>query len=127
MWHSIFYIIFFVLLFNGTALADIASTTYVSEIVDVLNTQSDWAQTDENAPNYIKNKPVVPSTDSVEYVSNKIQKISDTSTENQYPSAIAVREALKEKADLNDDKFNSIPTSQPSGLPPDGRVFIWFN
>ena len=50
------------------AWARIASAGYVNEIVDALKTQSDWAQSDPAALDYIKNKPQIPSVDAVEYV-----------------------------------------------------------
>ena len=62
-----------------------------------------------------------------ENVVNKTQTIDGNSTAEQYPSAAAVNNALGQKADVDDVRFNTIPTTQPSGTPPAGHVFIWFN
>lgn len=109
------------------ARASIASTGYVNEIVDALKIQSDWAQSDPAALDYIKNKPQIPSVDAVEYVANKVSQISASATDSQYPSAAAVRSALDTKADTDDVRFNTISTTVPTGTPPAGQVFIWFN
>lgn len=109
------------------ATADIASAGYVNEIVDALKIQSDWAQSDPAALDYIKNKPQIPSVDAVEYVENKVSQISASATDSQYPSAAAVRSALDTKADTDDVRFNTISTTAPTGTPPAGQVFIWFN
>lgn len=109
------------------ARASIASAGYVNEIVDALKIQSDWAQSDPAALDYIKNKPQIPSVDAVEYVANKVSQISASATDSQYPSAAAVRSALDTKADTDDVRFNTISTTVPTGTPPAGQVFIWFN
>ena len=109
------------------ARASIASAGYVNEIVDALKIQSDWAQSDPAALDYIKNKPQIPSVDAVEYVANKVSQISASVTDSQYPSAAAVRSALDTKADTDDVRFNTISTTAPTGTPPAGQVFIWFN
>lgn len=109
------------------ARASIASAGYVNEIVDALKIQSDWAQSDPGALDYIKNKPQIPSVDAVEYVANKVSQISASATDSQYPSAAAVRSALDTKADTDDVRFNTISTTAPTGTPPAGQVFIWFN
>lgn len=126
--RCILYAVFIVCLYKiDAAFADVASAEYVREIVNALNIQSDWNQTDSTQSDYIKNKPDIPSPDSVEYSANKVNEISSNSTDVQYPSAHAVYNALKSKADVNDIRFNTIPTSQPTGAPPTGQVFIWFN
>ena len=124
-----FLMAFFVLLglWCRGALADLASVGYVNEIVDALKIQSDWAQSDPAALDYIKNKPQIPSVDAVEYVANKVSQISASATDSQYPSAAAVRSALATKADTDDVRFNTISTTAPTGTPPAGQVFIWFN
>lgn len=108
-------------------MADIASAGYVREIVNALRVQPDWNQTDASASDYIKNKPQIPSVDAVEYVANKVSQISASATDSQYPSAAAVRSALDTKADTDDVRFNTISTTVPTGTPPAGQVFIWFN
>lgn len=127
MWRFVV-LIFVCCVFCATgARADIASAGYVNDIVSALDVQSDWAQTDSNARDFIRNKPEIPSPDAVEYIDNKVLEISDSVTDNQYPSARAVNNALSTKADVNDVRFNTVPTSQPVGTPPAGQVFIWFN
>ncbi len=79
----------------------LASREYVDAIVGTLK-QPDWNQTDVNASNYIKNKP-------------------DVYTKNQ------VDDLLDSKANVNDIRFSTIPSAEPSGTPPEGQVYIWFN
>lgn len=124
-----FFAVFIVCLVCWTygAMADIASAGYVREIVNALMVQPDWNQTDASASDYIKNKPQIPSVDAVEYVANKVSQISASATDSQYPSAAAVRSALDTKADTDDVRFNTISTTAPTGTPPAGQVFIWFN
>lgn len=124
-----FFAVFIVCLVCWTygAMADIASAGYVREIVNALRVQPDWNQTDASASDYIKNKPQIPSVDAVEYVANKVSQISASATDSQYPSAAAVRSALDTKADTDDVRFNTISTTAPTGTPPAGQVFIWFN
>ena len=69
----------------GGALADIASAGYVQEIVDSLRVQSDWMQTNPDALDYIKNKPI-----NHEIVDNKVTVLSADVTDEQYPSVRAV-------------------------------------
>lgn len=122
------WLVLLVLILSVTdARASIASAGYVNEIVDALKIQSDWAQSDPGALDYIKNKPQIPSVDAVEYVANKVSQISASATDSQYPSAAAVRSALDAKADTDDVRFNTISTTVPTGTPPAGQVFIWFN
>ena len=122
------WLVLLVLILSVTdAWARIASAGYVNEIVDALKIQSDWAQSDPGALDYIKNKPQIPSVDAVEYVANKVSQISASATDSQYPSAAAVRSALDTKADTDDVRFNTISTTVPTGTPPAGQVFIWFN
>lgn len=110
------------------ARADIASKTYVDSIVGAITQQqADWNQQDTSAPDYIKNKPAIVAPDAVEYVANKTVQISDDSTDNQYPTARAVNTALSAKADTDDIRFDTIPTARPAGMPPAGRVYIWFD
>ncbi len=124
MWRTIsLSLLSVVCMFGATgALADIASAGYVQEIVDSLRVQSDWMQTNPDALDYIKNKPI-----NHEIVDNKVTVLSADVTDEQYPSARAVHEYLTTKADADDVRFNTIPTSQPAGTPPAGQVFIWFN
>lgn len=115
-----------IILFMPVAYADIASISYVDSIVNSLKVQSDWNQTDSTAIDYIKNKPNIPDVAAVEYTANKTTTIDDTSTDTQYPTARAVNSALATKAASDDIRFNTIPTTRPSGTPPSGQVFIWF-
>lgn len=81
----------------------VASKAYVDEIVNsITQTQSDWNQTDETAVDFINNKP-------------------DVMTRNE------INESLETKADADDVRFSTIPSSMPSGTPPEGQVFIWFD
>lgn len=114
--------------YSSVAYADIASVSYVQGIVNAIQgVQPDWAQTDESAPGFIKNKPDIPAADSVEYVANKTTDINDNSTDAQYPTARAVNASLATKADADDVRFYTISTTQPSGTPPAGQMYIWFN
>ncbi|MBQ8294740.1 MAG: hypothetical protein IJX89_05140 [Alphaproteobacteria bacterium] len=92
----------FTLVSVGCACANIAvaSKAYVDQIVASLtHPQSDWAQTDETANDFIKNKPDID----------------------------AIISALESKADSTDPRFDTIPTTAPTDTPPEGRVYIWFN
>lgn len=127
-----FLMAFFVLLglWCRGALADLASAGYVNEIVDALRVQSDWTQTDAGALDYIKNKPEIPSVDVVnnlaQVVGNDttglVKSVADLQTD-----VSEINNSLGQKADVNDVRFNTIPTTQPQGTPPAGHVFIWFN
>lgn len=65
--------------------------------------QSDWNQTRTTEPDFIKNKPSIPSVAGLENVSNKVTSISSSSTDTQYPSAKCVYTELGEKQDVIDD------------------------
>ncbi len=81
----------------------VASKSYVDQIVSGLSQkQVDWNQTDESAADFIKNKPDVMIRDEVET-------------------------ALTTKADVDDVRFTTVPSTEPEGNPPEGQVFIWFN
>ena len=109
------------------ARADIASADFVRQNIEDSRIQADWNQADSSLPDYIKNKPDVPSPDAVEYIANKVSEVNTSATDTQYPSARAVQNALDTKANADDVRFNTIATVQPSGTPPAGQVFIWFN
>ena len=87
MWRTIsLSLLSVVCMFGATgALADIASAGYVQEIVDSLRVQSDWMQTNPDALDYIKNKPI-----NHEIVDNKVTVLSADVTDEQYPSVRAV-------------------------------------
>ena len=53
-------------------------------------TQSDWNENDSTSMAYIKNKPTIPSTANMEVTTNKVTSLSSSSTNTQYPSALAV-------------------------------------
>lgn len=81
----------------------IASKAYVDEIVSAIEVaQSDWNQTDSRAADYIQNKPDI-------YTKAEVDVALDT------------------KADSDDIRFSTVPSTEPSGTPPSGQVFIWFN
>ena len=73
MWRTIsLSLLSVVCMFGATgALDDIASAGYVQEIVDSLRVQSDWMQTNPDALDYIKNKPI-----NHEIVDNKVTVLS---------------------------------------------------
>lgn len=52
--------------------------------------QSDWNQLDNTKKDYIKNKPSIPSITGLEQTSNKVVSISNSSTDDEYPSAKCV-------------------------------------
>lgn len=93
----------------GIARADLATINYVNDA------KSDWTQTEETEPNYIKNKP--------EIVSNIIS--DQTFPDTTIPNANAVKNALKSKADTTDTRFDTIPTKMPNITPENGRALIW--
>ena len=103
----------------SVARANIASRGYVNQIVDALAAkQSDWNQTDSTQPDFIKNKPDVYTKAQVDaLVANQV----DSYTKAEVDSL------LGNKADINDVRFQTIPTSAPSGTPPSGQVYICFN
>lgn len=88
---------------DAFATAEIASKAYVNQIVSsIKETQADWSETDTASPAYIQNKPDV-------YTKSQVDDLMDT------------------KADQDDVRFNTVPTTEPIGNPPDGQVYIWFN
>ena len=91
MWRTIsLSLLSVVYMFGATgALADIASAGYVQEIVDSLRVQSDWMQTNPDALDYIKNKPI-----NHEIVDNKVTVLSADVTDEQYPSVRVVQQYL---------------------------------
>lgn len=99
--------------------ANVASRGYVDQIVNALaEKQSDWAQTDSTQPDYIKNKPDIYTKAEVDaLVANQVDAYTKTEVDN----------LLNNKADTTDVRFTTIPTTAPSGTPPSGQVFIWFN
>lgn len=110
------------------AYADIASVEYVAKVVDALRPpQADWGQADDMAPDFIKNKPQIPDASEMEKLSNRVTEITDESTDEQYPTARAVNAAVAGRAPIDDVRFYTIPTTRPSGTPPAGQVFIWFD
>ena len=110
--------------------AELASVEYVSGIVAALqkdtSPQADWKQTDSTAPDFIKNKPEFPDVSEMERVSNRVTEVTSASTDAQYPSARAVNNAIETRAPADDVRFNTISTTRPTGTPPAGQVFIWF-
>lgn len=99
--------------------ANLASRGYVDQIVDALAAkQSDWNQTDTTQPDYIKNKPDIYTKAEVDaLVTNQVDAYTKAEVDT----------LLNNKANTNDVRFTTIPTSAPSGTPPSGQVFIWFN
>lgn len=108
--------------------AELASQGYVDSIVDaVKNIQSDWNQSDSSAPDYIKNKPVIPDISNLENVENKLTSLDAVSNAQQYYNAQTVKNALDTKLDKSDPALDSVPMTMPSGDAPEGRAFIWVN
>jgi hypothetical protein len=61
-----------------------------------------------------------------------VQNIDQTNASNLTSGTVAygrlpVGTAASTVAAGNDVRFNTIPTTQPSGTPPSGQVYIWFN
>lgn len=57
------------------------------------------------------------------YVDSAVDYVTD-----QIPDAYTKKETddlLDSKASSDDVRFNTVPTSQPSGTPPSGQAFIW--
>lgn len=108
--------------------AELASQGYVNSIVDaVKNIQADWNQSDSSAPDYIKNKPVIPDISNLENVENKLTSLDAVSNAEQYYNAQTVKNALDTKLDKSDPALDSVPMTMPSGDAPEGRAFIWVN
>ena len=88
---------------DASATAEIASKAYVNQIVaSIKETQANWTETDTNSPAFIQNKPDV-------YTKTQVDELLDT------------------KASQDDVRFNTVPTTEPTGNPPEGQVYIWFN
>jgi hypothetical protein len=75
------------------------------------------ASTDAQYPSA---KAVYTLTQGYQPTTDKTTAISATSTDVQYPSAKAVYTMVQ-----NDPRFNSLPTTAPTGNPPAGRFYIW--
>ena len=89
--------------FDADATPEIASKAYVNQIVSsIKETQANWTETDTTSPAYIQNKPDV-------YTKTQVDELLDT------------------KASQDDVRFNTVPTVEPTGNPPEGQVYIWFN
>lgn len=63
---------------------------------------------------------------------SNVQNVDQTNASNLTSGTVAygrlpVGTAASTVAAGNDVRFNTIPTTQPSGTPPSGQVFIWFN
>ena len=63
---------------------------------------------------------------------SNVQNVDQTNANNLTSGTVAygrlpVGTAASTVAAGNDVRFNTIPTTQPSGTPPSGQVFIWFN
>jgi hypothetical protein len=61
-----------------------------------------------------------------------VQNVDQTNASNLTSGTVAygrlpVGTAASTVAAGNDVRFNTIPTTQPSGTPPSGQVYIWFN
>ncbi len=122
-----FFVIFCLSGTSHAVAAALATKGYVDNIVQSLSAQPDWNETDTTAPDYILNKPVIPDETTLEHVDNKVDVITDAADADDYPTVGAVSDALDAKADADDVRFDTISTTQPSGTPPAGQVFIWFN
>lgn len=109
------------------AFADLVSKAYVDEIGSRLDVQSDWESADPEDPGFIKNKPNLRAPDTIELLENKVDSLDGALKPEQYPTARVVKSELDKKLDKNSTVLDSIPSEQPAGLPPEGRVFIWFN
>ena len=109
-----------------TVRADIASTQYVESLV----IPADWEQEDSTATDYIKNKPTIPSTASDIGLGN-VQNVDQTNASNLTSGTVGVARlpvgtTSTTVAAGNDARFDTVSTTQPSGTPPTGQVFIWF-
>lgn len=109
------------------AFADLVSKAYLDKIVSRLDVQSDWDLADPEDPGFIKNKPNLRSPDTIELLENKVDSLDGALKPEQYPNAQIVKSELDKKLDKNSAVLDSIPSEKPEGLPPEGRVFIWFN
>ncbi|MBO5834270.1 MAG: hypothetical protein J6R22_04940 [Alphaproteobacteria bacterium] len=135
--------------------ANIASKSYVDAIVASINQkQANWAQTDSTASDYIANKPdIYTKTEIDDKLDNKADKsyvesflgssggnVTTPDWEQTDPFAsdyiankpdiytkTQLDTKLDTKADADDVRFSTVPTTEPSGTPPEGQVFIWFN
>ena len=98
----------------STAHADIATVQYVQSILSSLQVQSDWNQTDTEAPDYIKNKPDVTNASNLTSGTVAVGRLPVGTTANTVAAG-------------DDSRFYTIPTSEPSGNAPNGTVFVWFD
>ena len=61
-----------------------------------------------------------------------VQNVDQTNADNLTSGTVAVNRlpvgTVQNTVAAGDDaRFNSIPTTQPTGTPPSGHVFVWFN
>ena len=128
---------------------DIASVEYVNKIVLQLqpdnNVQPDWNQTDTSAPNYILNKPdLLVYDDHIQSAQNphnvtkdqiglaNVQDVHTTNADNITSGTVAVgRLPVGTQSGTvaagDDARFMAVPTSVPTGTPPSGYVWLYFN
>lgn len=122
-----FFVVFFWSGMFGAVAATLATKNYVDNIVQSLSAQPDWNETDSSAPDFILNKPDIPDESTLEHIDNKVDEISGAAGPDDYPTVHAVDVALDAKADIDDVRFDTVSAARPSGTPPVGQVFIWFN
>jgi hypothetical protein len=148
-------LVFFFVMPVSQAGAYVASKSYVDSIVSSIKVPTpDWEQTDSTASDYIANKPdIYTKTEIDDKLDNKADKsyvesflgssggnVTTPDWEQTDPFAsdyiankpdiytkTQLDTKLDTKADADDVRFSTVPTTEPSGTPPEGQVFIWFN
>ncbi len=109
--------------------ADLASTMYVDSIVaSVAGTKVNQTDFDVHANN--KENPHVVTAGQVGL--GNVKNLDQTNANNLVSGTVKynllpVGTVANTVAAGNDVRFGTIPTSAPSGTPPEGQVYVWFN
>ena len=107
--------------FATNAHADIASVQYVQSILSSLDIAS-----------HIQNTNNPHGVTAAQVGLGNVQNVDQTNAANITSGTLNVARlpvgtVASTVAAGNDDRFDTIPTSAPSGTPPTGRVFVWFD
>ncbi|MDW3024793.1 MAG: hypothetical protein R8N50_03875 [Alphaproteobacteria bacterium] len=115
-------VVLFVFVFCG-ADAALTSKGYVDEIVNALGDTIDAHTANVQNPHGVTASQIGLGN---------VQNLDQTNADNLSSGTVSYERlpvGSKEQtvAAGNDVRFDTIPTVAPSGTPPEGQVFIWFN